>query len=367
MTTALTARTQAPPADITAEVQPRPVALMFPGQGAQRPRMAAGLYGAQPAFTAAMDELFEAYGREGRALRSDWLRGEPIDAVDRAQPLLLGVNHALGRMVLGWGLRPAALIGHSVGEISAAVLADVLSLAEAVDALRDRVRLAEREPAGGMLAVAATVAQVEPYLDDEVVIGAVNAPRQTVLAGLDFPLERVAKALTRDGFTCRRVPSHVAFHSPALAGLVAASMPTLRALRLRPPRLTLYSAYTGGPLTAETATDPEFWGRHPVDPVLFWPTLDRLLSEHEVLLLDASPGQSLAASARRHAAVRARHSDVIGLLPTRYGPPSADRDTIHAALDRLRAEGHETPAGVEPAFSEPSNDGPTHNREEQRC
>ena len=107
-------------------------------------------------------------------------------------------------------------------------------------------------------------------------------------------------------------------------------------------------------LAVSTATDPAFWARHPVDPVLFWPTLDRLLRDRDVVLLDASPGQSLAASARRHPAVRAGQSDVVGLLPARPGPPDADLDAVRAALARVRAE---SLSDVEQTFNVAANDG----------
>jgi acyl transferase domain-containing protein len=335
----LTTNAPAAPSAAPAPGAPRPVVLLLPGQGAQRTRMAAGLYDTEPVFTAAMDALFDALGPHGRAVRDDWLAGRPVDSVGRAQPLLLGVNHALGRMVLDWGIRPA-LLGHSVGELSAAVLAGVLTLHDAARLLRDRVRLAAAEPPGGMLAVAASVAEVEPHLGPDVAVGAVNAPRQTVLAGLDGPLDAVAERLRTAGYTCRRIPSPVAFHSPALAGLAAASAPLLRALPLRPPALPLYSAYTGGRLDARTATDPEFWGRHPVDPVLFWPALERILADRRVILLDASPGQSLSGAARRHPAVRAGDSLVAGLLPRASDTGGGDRAGVAAVRQRLRAEGH---------------------------
>ena len=173
-----------PSSDIAAgqprSAPPRPVALLFAGQGAQQARMAAGIYGSEPVFSATMDEVLGCFGASGQLLRADWLADDPdisIDEVSRAQPLLFAVDYALGRMVLSWGCRPAALIGHSVGEIAAATLAGAFRLADAVDLLRDRVAQAENAPAGGMLAVAASVAQVSPYLADGVVVGAVNGPR----------------------------------------------------------------------------------------------------------------------------------------------------------------------------------------------
>src|SRR5437764_1349770 len=101
----------------------RRVALLFPGQGSQHPRMAAGLYGHDDVFTSVMDEAFELLGEAGPAVRADWLAGgrpELYDDVTRAQPLLYAVNYALGRVVLDWGVEPAAMLGHSVGEMVAA-------------------------------------------------------------------------------------------------------------------------------------------------------------------------------------------------------------------------------------------------------
>ncbi|MEV0001619.1 acyltransferase domain-containing protein [Micromonospora sp. NPDC050980] len=328
-------------------VRPRPVALLFAGQGAQRVRMAAGLYGADPVFTDTMDEILGCFGADGPSLRADWLAerpGVPIDAVSRAQPLLFAVNLALGRMVLGWGCRPAVLLGHSVGEIAAATLAGVFRLPDAVRLLRHRVAASAAAPPGGMLAVAAGVAQVAPFLGSQVVVGAVNSPRQTVLAGLDGPLTEVAHRLRAAGFVCQRVGCAVAFHSPAAAHLAADSLPLIRRLPLRPPRLPLYSAYTGSRVDGALAARPEFWAGHAVEPVLFWPTLDARLAEQDLLLVDASPGQALAVAARRHPAVVAGRSDVLALLPARSGPAEADRRSVDAAAARLRAEGHDVTA-----------------------
>ncbi|GAA3343098.1 hypothetical protein GCM10020358_40490 [Amorphoplanes nipponensis] len=322
----------------------RPVVLMFPGQGAQQTRMAAGLYRACPVFTAAVDEVLNCFGPAASGLRADWLADRPrvgIDDVSRAQPLLFAVNYALGRMVLDWGVRPAALLGHSVGEVAAATLAGVFRVADAARLLADRVEQAARAPAGGMLAVAASVAEVRPHLAPGVAVGAVNAPRQTMLAGLDAALAETTRRLHAAGLVCRRLGSSVAFHSPAAAHLVDEALPGLARMTLREPLLPLWSAYTTRPLTADTARDPGFWAGHAATPVRFWPTLDRLLGAGDALLVDASPGQSLAAAARRHPAVAAGRSAVVGLLPARRGRDEADRAATMAAAERVRAEGHD--------------------------
>jgi [acyl-carrier-protein] S-malonyltransferase len=152
----------------------RAIGLLFPGQGAQHAAMAAGLYGWEPAFTVAMDEFFETLGADGARLRSDWLELShdlPIDDIRRSQPLLFAIGHALGRMVLSWGVSPRALLGHSVGELAAATLAGVFALADAARLIQQRTETFARTPAGGMLAVAGSAHDLEPLLTGAVVVG----------------------------------------------------------------------------------------------------------------------------------------------------------------------------------------------------
>lgn len=201
--------------------RPRPVALLFPGQGSQHAGMAAGLYRREPVFTAAVDAALSHMGEEGPRIRADWL--DParaaigIDDVRRAQPLLFAIDYALGCLVLSWGVRPTALLGHSAGELVAATFAGVVSLRDAVAMVLARVREAVKIPAGGMLAVAASEEQVLPYLTADVAVAAVNANQQVMLAGSKDPLTEVAARLKADGHTVVTVPATSPFHSPAMA------------------------------------------------------------------------------------------------------------------------------------------------------
>ncbi|WP_406861062.1 acyltransferase domain-containing protein [Streptomyces sp. HUAS MG47] len=321
----------------------RSVVLMLPGTGAQHPRMAAGLYGHEPVFSEAVDEVLGLLGPEGRAARADWLAHEPavpMEADVRAAPLLFAVNYAMGRLVESWGVRPDAYLGHSMGEFTAAVLAGVFTLEDAMRLLWERVVLQRFTPAGGMLAVAAAARELDAYLGGGVVVAAVNAPRHTVLSGPDGPLEAVTRRLVADGRTFRRLATRTPYHSPALAPLVAPAEALLRTLPMRPPRVPLYSAYTGGPLTAETAVDPAFWAAQPVTPVLFWPTLDRVLAAEDRVLVEAGPSQSLTVPARGHEAVRAGRSAVVAMLPPRALGPGEDRRSVRAARESLLASAH---------------------------
>ncbi|MEV8441837.1 acyltransferase domain-containing protein [Actinosynnema sp. NPDC051121] len=311
----------------------RSVALLLPGQGAQRAGMAAALYGRDEVFTASVDEVFDALGRDGDDLRADWLSDTPrlpVDHVLRSQPLLFAVNLGYARVALSWGLRPSALLGHSAGEVVAAVLAGVFPLREAAALMWRRMTRLAGAPAGGMLAVSASPDALAPFLRADVVVGALNAPRQTVLAGSAGPLREVAAALAARDFTCNPVASLTPFHSPALAGFVDEDHAEFRDLAPRPPEVTIHSCYTGRVLGREQATDPAYWASHPVAPVLFWPALADLLATGDHLLLEAGPGQGLTRLARRHPAVRAGRSRVVPLSPAEPG------DEV-AALARARA------------------------------
>lgn len=306
--------------------------------------MAAGLYGSEPAFTAAMDEVFGLLGDEGSRIRSDWLSESPrvpIDDVSRAQPLLLAVDYSLARTAMSWGAEPSALLGHSVGELVAAVIAEVFSLDDAVRLLADRVSRVARTPRGGMLAVAAAHGELLPFLADGVSLAAANGPRQTLLAGLDGPLTAAERRLRHAGYTCARAASRHPFHSPVLEPALAGSGALFAGMRMCPPALPLFSGYTAALMTPEEATDPEFWARQPAVPVLFWPALNALLATGDFLLLDAGPRQQLATLARRHRAVASGRSAAVAILPARPGQPAADRRSILTAVARLRADGHE--------------------------
>ncbi|MEC4016143.1 acyltransferase domain-containing protein, partial [Streptomyces sp. H27-D2] len=327
---------------------PRPVALLFPGQGSQHLAMAAGLYRREPVFTAAVDAVLDLMGEEGPAIRADWLGSATspgarigIDDVRRAQPLLYAVDYALGCLVIGWGVRPVAFLGHSAGELVAATLAGVVSMPDAVAMMRERVRHAVLIPPGGMLAVAASEERLRPYLRGDVAIAAVNANQQTMLAGSTEPLAEVEARLLADGHTVVVVPATSPFHCEAMAPAADAVHQAYRGIRLRPPTLPFYSGYTGELLRPDEARDPRFWARQLTDTVYFKQALEQLLAVDDMLLIEAGPRQTLTSFALRHRAVRLRASAAVPLLPARPGAPEADRKSVLTAAARLWNEGHD--------------------------
>ncbi|MEV4038164.1 acyltransferase domain-containing protein [Streptomyces umbrinus] len=365
--------------------------LLLPGQGAQRERMAAGLYGAREEFTAPMDEFFGRLGTTGARLRSAWLRPAPNPELDEssvAQPLLLAVGHALGRAVGTAAEPPALLLGHSVGELAAACLVGVFDPADIGALAAARSRALEGTGYGGMLAVAAPEGQLAEELGgfgdgaavgadravagaDRLAVGAdgiaagadgvavagvadraafagvavaaLNGPRQTVLAGPREALAAVEQHLRDRGILVRALRSGHAFHSPAMEGAALRFAEALAAFGPRIPRAdagTVVSTRTGVAVTAEQARDPHFWGGQLAAPVRYWPALRELLDtlgrRPGLLLLDGSADRSLSAPARHHPAVRDGASEVVPLLAVgRDAGGPADARVFAEALHRL--------------------------------
>lgn len=304
-------------------VDGRCVVLLLPGQGAQRPGMSVDRYVADPEFAGDVDSFFELMGDSGRAVRADWLSDRPLvplDDASRAQPLLFAIGYARGRALRRAGVVPTVLIGHSVGELAAACLAGVFNLAGAARIMNARLEALAGVRDGGLLAVAASAGQVQPYVDagrdpGDVVIGAVNAPKQIVLAGAYPRLHTVAARLREDGFMCRAVPAQQPFHSPAVAKAAVRFAAAIADVPLRPPSPAIQSTATGGRVSAGEATRPDFWAGQMARPVLFWPALDAVLSDPALgdgfLVVEAGEAAALSPAARRHPSIRSGRGAVV--------------------------------------------------------
>jgi [acyl-carrier-protein] S-malonyltransferase len=333
----------------------RRIVLLLPGQGAQRERMAVGLYGNEPVFTAHMDAFFAAldaagvqgpdgmegsYAGDGSRLRDAWWAATAAlaDAVI-AQPLLFAVGYALGRTVASWGIPPHTHLGHSVGELAGACLAGVFAPADGAALMAARGEALRDCGAGGMLAVAAAPREVAEYLTGELRLAAVNGPRQTVLSGPSAQLTAVAEQLRANGRTVRALRSSHAFHGPLLRPAAARFAAALGGVRLSPPSARVYSCRTAQPVTRQEAVRPEFWADGLAEPVLFWPALEELLEREGrapgLLLLDASADRSLSAPARRHPAIRDGASVVVPLLPAAGHGTARDLTALAEARDAV--------------------------------
>ncbi|HEX6968354.1 MAG TPA: SDR family NAD(P)-dependent oxidoreductase [Micromonosporaceae bacterium] len=323
---------------------PRDVVFLFPGQGAQHAGMAFDLYRHEPTFAAVLDEVFDLFAALGTPVADAWRSAdadsELLDTVI-AQPLLFAVEYALARMWQSWGVTPACLLGHSIGELTAAAVAGVFELPDAVTLVAARARAMARMPAGAMLAVAAPADEIVPLLPEQLTLAVDNGPRQCVVAGTVEDIETFERYQRELGQSVRRVPTSHAFHCTAMAPAAAEFEQVLRTVAARPPKLPILSAATGRAMTAEQAVDPEFWAAQLVQPVRFGAALEGLLAAAPRVVLEVGPSRTLTALVRSHPAGRDDRHLVLATLPARRSDPPADRRSARQALAALWVEGHE--------------------------
>ncbi|MCT9932201.1 SDR family NAD(P)-dependent oxidoreductase [Planotetraspora sp. A-T 1434] len=321
----------------------RDVVFAFPGQGAQQVAMALGLHGSDDAFTRAFDDVLGLFAGHGLELADPWREADAAQLAEAtlAQPLLFAVEYALARSLMAKGVHPSALVGHSVGELAAAAVAEVFTLEDAVALVTARARAMALAPPGAMIAVAAPAEEVSAAVPSGLTVAVVNGPRQTVLAGTPEDVDAAVPLLTERKIACTGLATSGAFHTPLMAGAAALFAEAFDEVRLSPPRLPLYSAAAGRRVTDEEATDPSFWADQVAAPVRFDRALDALFGDGRRLLVETGPGQILTTLARRHPAVKDGASAAVPLLPREAGDPAADARQTLTAVARIWAEGHD--------------------------
>lgn len=282
------------------------VALLFSGQGAQYAGMGAALYRAEPVFRDTVDECAEGLRQElgGADIRTTMFAVGDEEADDRlrqtawTQPALFTVEYALAGLWRSWGLEPAAMIGHSIGEYVAATVAGVFSLPDALRLVAARGRLMQGVPPGSMLAVQLGADEVRERLVEGLAIATVNAPGACVVSGPTALVEELAERLRTDDVACTALRTSHAFHSPMMDPILAEFRSIVAATERSSPRLPLLSNVSGTWMTPDEATDPSYWAQHLRATVRFGDCVATLLTEGEWLLVECGPGRQLAGLAR---------------------------------------------------------------------
>lgn len=337
------------------------VVFMFPGQGAQRVGMGKELYDREQVYKTTVDRCSEILEPEiGLDLR-DVLYPPPDQmqwAEDRivetrtTQPALFVTELALARLLISWGIEPAAMIGHSVGEFVAACVSDVFSLEDALHVIAARGKLIQEQPGGAMLAVALREEGLAPLLSREVSIAAVNAPELCVASGPFAAIDDLQGMLAEGNVTCRRLRTSHAFHSEMMQPAVEPFLEALEHVVLRSPKIPYVSNVAGQWVKDDEARDPQHWARHLRGSVRFCDGMGTLSSEPGRVLLEVGPGSTLTSLARQCG------SGAKGVPPIACMPGQENGGSDYASA--LRAIGMLWQSGVEVKWQEL-------HRGERRC
>ncbi|HEV2639089.1 MAG TPA: SDR family NAD(P)-dependent oxidoreductase [Actinocrinis sp.] len=296
------------------------VGMLFTGQGSQRPGMALALAEKHPVFDeicAELDKYLETPLREILAAPDSSL----LDRTDYAQAALFAVEVALFRIYEGWGIRPRVLLGHSIGEIAAAHVAGVWSLADACTLVAARGRLMAALPEGGaMLSVRASEHDVLSALDGlggRVSVAAVNAADAVVVSGALAEIEGLESRWTGEGRRTRRLRVSHAFHSPLMEPMLAEFEAVVAGLTAHEPAIPVVSNVTGRPAAAGQLTSPAYWAEHIRRTVRFHDGLAAVRAKGVDILLELGPDPVLSPLVEQAVAVptlRKGHDDEESVL-----------------------------------------------------
>lgn len=297
-----------------AETSRPEIVFMFPGQGAQYPGMGRDLYYSEQIFRDTVDRIAGAfavdknYGRDVRdfllwdetAPQSEAEMVQAIAQTVNAQPALYAVECALGALMANWGIAPAGVIGHSVGEFAAAATAGVFSYEDGARLVAARASAMQAQPRGAMLAVMQDGDELRQSLPQGICIAAINAPGTCVVSGSERAIADFARALKEKEIAATALKTSHAFHSPMMVGAEEAVVKAASSLTMTPADIAFFSTLRGAETDADAVTDANYWGAEMMRPVLFCDALRAAgAAQNARLFVELGPGRALTGFARR--------------------------------------------------------------------
>jgi amino acid adenylation domain-containing protein len=326
--------------------QDRQIAFLFPGQGSQYVGMGSQLYEQEPRFREEVDRCADLLrphlGFDIRTILFPTPAGraeaeQRINETSVTQPAIFVIEYALARLWMSWGITPSILIGHSVGEYVAAVLAETFTLEDALKILAARANMMQALPGGSMLAVRLGAADIEPLLPAGASIAAHNSPKICTVSGPTDVLTRFQQDLQARKIESKLLSTSHAFHSSMMDPIMEPFTRLVAGVPRGEPKIRWVSTLTGRWMTADDMSDPAYWARQLRQSVRFSDALEAVAVERETVLLEVGPGHALSQLARQHPA---RSPETMVL--SSFDPPggeSSDRESVLRTLGRLWVAG----------------------------
>lgn len=315
------------------------VVFAFPGQGCQVPGMGKSLYRDLPGFRQAMDAcatiLQTQHGLDIKSLMFE--SADPLKDTSKTQISLFCLGYALASALTGLGIRPAAAIGHSIGELAAATLAGVFDLSTALRVVMTRGQVMQAQPSGAMLAVRASAETVAPLLTGGVVIAAENTGDSCTLAGDHGAITALGNTLEQNSINFKALNTSHAFHSPAMDDACRQFAEALSDVTLHSPHMPFISCITGDWITEQQATDIHYWASQIRQPVQFRAGVQTLGTLNNLVLLECGPQATVTGMVMQ----TLENKSDLALIPllTQAGQPDVEVASFSRGLGQAWSKG----------------------------
>lgn len=327
------------------ETTPLSPVFLFPGGGAQYFQMGKDLYATEPLFRDQVDRGLQHLKEHHKIDLDNVFHAEDdqrasvtqtLDQPSVQLPLTFIVEHALAKLWASYGVVPDAMIGHSMGENTAACIAGVLSFEDTLGLILLRGQLFEQTAKGGVLSVPLPADELRVHLPSGLDLATANSPNLSVASGPSELLDELAARLREQNIESRRVEINVAAHSKLLDPILPAFRQHLQSLTLSPPTIPIVSNRTGKWLTDAEACDPEYWVAHLRNTVLFSDGVNTLLENPHRICIEVGPGNMLGSFVRQH-----NDAPIQRVLASMRHPDEPTRDDVYfkSAVGRYIAVG----------------------------